>query len=285
MSHHHSHPPVAPHRPLPPQPGTFDSHFGASDESGSGGGSGSAGGGGSSSSGSGHGGGSGGGRGGVRYGVLRGKVTKFGTEDGTSHPHFQIIVNDGHQDWRIAVNVRSDDGSNDEAAVVNPLVGKPILAQLAGLAVGFTSLPNHVPGLALDFVRESLFAPGDLETLPALGAPDGKDIEDMLVAFTQRAIDEAAAGSELYVWGSRFDVNGKPVAADLKFGNQVGMHDVHMNQGNPPPHQNDNGKYQDGGLIYHFAPANLHVGFFMKFQTQVGTDDSGRVVIPAGTAL
>src|SRR5271156_3331188 len=44
---------------------------------------------------------------GVQYGLLRGQVVKFGAEDGTSTPHFQIIVQDDvPQIWRVAVNVR-----------------------------------------------------------------------------------------------------------------------------------------------------------------------------------
>ena len=148
--------------------------------------------------------------------------------------------------------------------------------------MGFTALPDHVSGLALDFVRETLFKTGDLKALPPFGSPDGNDIEDMLSTLTQRAIDEAGQGSELYVWGSKFVVGDKPTAADTKFGNQVGVHDVHMNQGNPPPHQGDNGKFQDGGLVFHFAPANLYVGVFMKFKTQEARNDAGDVVIPKG---
>ena len=41
---------------------------------------------------------------GVRYGLLRGKVVRFGAEDGTPTPHFQIIVQDDlPQIWRVAV--------------------------------------------------------------------------------------------------------------------------------------------------------------------------------------
>jgi uncharacterized protein YukJ len=216
---------------------------------------------------------------GVVYGLLRGKVIKFGAEDGTPTPHFQIIIQDNNAlVWRVAVNVRSDDGSNDQAVVVDPL-NHPILDKLPAVSVGFTSLPNHQPGLALDFVRDPIFNPADLQTLPPFDS-DEAGLEDVLTKLTQQAQDEANNGVELYVWGSKFEVGNRPVAADTLYHDTVGVHDVHMNQGNPPPHQADNGSYQDGGLVFHFT--DRYVGVFMKFQSQVGLDDKGNVVIPGG---
>jgi uncharacterized protein YukJ len=215
---------------------------------------------------------------GVRYGLLRGKVILYGTEDGTPTPHFQIIVQDDvPQIWRVAVNVRSDDGSNDQAIVVDPLQSHPILAQLSGVKVGYTPLPNHVPGLALDYVRQPLFDPADLKILPPFGSGQ-PGLEDLLKTLTQDAKDGADAGAGIYVWGSRFDVGNRPVTADNTYGDKVGIHDVHMNQGNPPPHTRDNGQYQDGGIIFNFP--DRYVGVFMKFQSQVGRDDAGNIVIP-----
>jgi uncharacterized protein YukJ len=218
--------------------------------------------------------------GGVKYGLLRGTVTHFGTEDGTKTPHFQIIVEDGtEQIWRVAVNVRSDDGSNDQAVAIDPMVGHPILDKLSGVAIGYTPLPDHTSGLALDFVREPLFEASQLEVLPPFGE-DGAGLEDILTKLTQAALDTAQAGTNVFVWGSKFEVGNRPVQADTIYHNQVGIHDVHMNQGNPPPHEADNGSYQDGGIIFHFAEPERFVGFFMKFQSQVGKDDNGTVVIP-----
>lgn len=215
---------------------------------------------------------------GVNYGVLRGKVVKFGAEDGTHSPHFQIIVEDDvPQIWRVAVNVRSDDGSNDQAVAVDPLRDHPILAKLDAVAVGFTALPDHTAGFALDYVRQPLFEPAQLKSLPPFDSDDD-GLEVQLQKYAQAAEDGAATGVEIFVWGSRFDVGSHPVAADLTYGDKVGVHDVHMNQGNPPPHDVDNGVYQDGGIIFSFPDRT--VGFFMKFESQVGSDDAGHVVIP-----
>jgi uncharacterized protein YukJ len=203
---------------------------------------------------------------GVHYGLLRGRVVKYGTEDGTPTPHFQIIVQDNDAPiWRVAVNVRSDDGSNDKAVVVDPL-DHPIMKKLPGVAVGYTPLPGNMPGLALDYVRDPIFAPANLQILPPFDS-DQTGLEDILSKLTQEAQDNTDNGAELYVWGSKFEVGNHPVAADEQYGDTVGVHDVHMNQGNPPPHEQDNGIYQDGGLIFHID--DRYVGVFMKFQSQV----------------
>ena len=125
------------------------------------------------------------------------------------------------------------------------------------------------PVCSLDFVRQPLFKFEDMETLPPFD-DDRTGLEDQLTTLTQAALDRAAAGVEIYVWGSKFEVGNRPVAADETYGDKVGVHDVHMNQLNPPPHQRDNGEFQDGGIIFHFT--DRYVGVFMKFESQVVPD-------------
>src|SRR6185436_2094246 len=55
----------------------------------------------------------------------------------------------------------------------------------------------------------------------------------------------------------------------------TGIHDIHMNQGNPPgKYFKDNGPWQDGGLLFHFASRNRWAAVFTAFQSQAfHTDD------------
>src|SRR5699024_10448994 len=55
-----------------------------------------------------------------------------------------------------------------------------------------------------------------------------------------------------------------------------GVHDIHMNQGNPPgKYFDDNGIYQDGGLLFHFCSRNRWSAVFTAFQSQAfHTDDT-----------
>ena len=53
-----------------------------------------------------------------------------------------------------------------------------------------------------------------------------------------------------------------------------GIHDIHMNQGNTGRFVDDDGVYQDGGLLVQFADQHEWVAIFLKFQSQAWhTDD------------
>jgi uncharacterized protein YukJ len=58
--------------------------------------------------------------------------------------------------------------------------------------------------------------------------------------------------------------------------NGLGVHDIHMNQGDPPGiHQHDDGIWQDGGTIIEYPDGRL-AAFLTKFATQsLTTDDQG----------
>ncbi|MED1287805.1 DUF2278 family protein, partial [Bacillus mycoides] len=60
-----------------------------------------------------------------------------------------------------------------------------------------------------------------------------------------------------------------------------GIHDVHMNQGNVEEHREDDGIWQDGGLLLHFKNTNEWVAIFLAFQSQSWcTDDEGHLTKP-----
>jgi hypothetical protein len=69
-----------------------------------------------------------------------------------------------------------------------------------------------------------------------------------------------------------------------------GLHNVHMNQGNNDRHRDEDGTWQDGGLLLHFPATGRWIGIFLAFQAQAWhTDDRtghrlGRAVAPPPTA-
>ena len=208
------------------------------------------------------------------YGVLRGIVVEHGREDNDPEsPHLQIIVEAKGQRWRCAVNVLSTEKNKtpDERevlfAIIDPLVGHPILDRLHDLSEGFTPLPDHKPGLTLDFVREPLFAPKDIKHLPPSGPAVGDDLQDLLEVYVNKAEGKSASVAEVFVWGAKFAGGQRP--ADKQFKTKQGVHEIHMNQGNPKgPHFGDNGVFQDGGLIFRFSNPAQYVGIFLKFDSQ-----------------
>ena len=69
---------------------------------------------------------------GLHYGVLRGRPGRAKRTDGVRSPRLQIRTMDASgQPWRVAVNMKSGDGSEGVFWIVDPLVGQPFLGSLA----------------------------------------------------------------------------------------------------------------------------------------------------------
>jgi uncharacterized protein YukJ len=223
------------------------------------------------------------------YGVLKGRPIgrRFAT---SANPHYQVHLVDATTDYRIAVNVQSDVKKKTKAtasgatlsvldlSIVEYLVDDhfqhPITAGLPQLKLGFTPLEKKPGGLALDFIRANLFDRSRMKPLPFnLPGPDN-DLNEQLDKYIQQAMaDEEAL---VYAFGSRW--GPEPGQKDKIFGFLPGngIHDIHMNQGNPPgEHEEDNGVWQDGGLLIYLAAEERWIAIFLKFQTQAWhTDDA-----------
>jgi uncharacterized protein YukJ len=228
----------------------------------------------------------------LHYGILRGRVDVFKREDDLDTPHLQIRMVDGHnQAWRVPVNVLSGDQSRVVFHRADPLQNHPILAALSQVAAGFTLLPPAARSAssALDYFRAPLFDWPTGVAVPPTGPGANDDLQDVLATYLKQLRDQ---DGELFVFGAKFPEPGQqpnPRPIDHEFHTVQGVHDIHMNQGNPKPGSfaSDNGVFQDGGLILRFG--SRHVGLFLRFETQwLPTDNAtghrlpGAQPIPAG---
>jgi uncharacterized protein YukJ len=69
----------------------------------------------------------------------------------------------------------------------------------------------------------------------------------------------------IYAFGSAYADSGKV----------DGIHDIHMNQGNPANnHGADNGVWQDGALFINLPSKGTWTAVFIAFQTESWTTDS-----------
>jgi uncharacterized protein YukJ len=216
------------------------------------------------------------------YGVLKANVVDKRLASG-GNAHYQVHIVDDTTDYRIAVNVQSQDGSQVEY-VVEPWFEHPILDGLHELPLGFKKLTGAGPGgLALDFIRGNLLDRSEFVPLPFSAPGPDNDLNEKLDHYVQRAMaDETAL---LYAFGERWgpEANKKDKIFGFLPGN--GIHDIHMNQGNSGQFKKDNGVWQDGGLIFHFPQAAQWVAVFLKFQTQAWhTDDTTGHVISVPTS-
>jgi hypothetical protein len=72
-------------------------------------------------------------------------------------------------------------------------------------------------------------------------------------------------------WGPEADTPDKVFG----FSPGNGVHDIHMNQGNTGRFVEDDGVWQDGGLLLHYPGQDQWVGVFLAFQSQAWhTDDT-----------
>jgi uncharacterized protein YukJ len=208
------------------------------------------------------------------YGVLRGRATDRRREDGSDpSPHYQVHVTDEQgTHYRVAVNVLSQEAPSELLYLAIDDFHHPFTAELSA-ASGWTSLPSRPGAASLDFIRRNLFDPTLMRPVPPDVVGPDNDLADRLDHYTQRAIGDGAA--DLYALGQRWGPESN--TADKVFGFRPGdgVHDIHMNQGNSGRFRDDDGVWQDGGLLFHFPTQDQWVAIFLAFQSQAWhTDDT-----------
>jgi uncharacterized protein YukJ len=219
------------------------------------------------------------------YSVLKGKPTagKVVSGNGT---HYQITVEAMGGPFTVAVNIESTDDS-EVLYTINQSFTPPDVPGLTALPTGMSSLPSQPNGLALDFVREQIggqpmITQASLTLLPKkISAANTKPekahaeaLSDAVTTLISQAITDGNA--TLYAFGSAYADSGEV----------DGIHDIHMNQGNPISggFAGDNGIWQDGAMFLQAPslssdPPHTWVAVFIAFQTESwDTDNNGNPV-------
>src|SRR4051812_43548296 len=208
------------------------------------------------------------------YGVLTAKVVDRRREGSGDTPHYQLrLSGDDGTNYRVAVNVKSQQAPSDLLYLLDDDFQHPVTAAVDGLGPGWHALPSQRGGPNLDYVRANLFDAAKMRPLPPDAEGPDNDLPDLLEHYVQRAIADADA--RLHVFGQRWgpEADKKDKTFDFLPGN--GVHDVHMNQGNSGQFTRDDGVFQDGGLLFHFPAQSRWVGVFLAFQSQAfHTDDT-----------
>ncbi len=213
-----------------------------------------------------------------RYGVLVGQVTGARAEGAADTPHFQVRVRAGGTDYRVAVNVLSQQSPPELLSIAEEDFAHPLLAELVTVEDGWTAVPSRPGGVALDFVRAGLFDPAAMRPVPATRPGPDNDLAELLGQHVSEAAADPAA--RLYAFGQRW--GPEPGVPDAVFGFSPGngVHDIHMNQGNAGRYRSADGVWQDGGLLLHHPAAERWVAVFLAFQSQSWhtDDDTGHAL-------
>jgi uncharacterized protein YukJ len=200
-----------------------------------------------------------------------------------SSTHYQITMQAKGGPFTVAVNIQSVDGSDVLYAIEEGFT-PPDEAGLLALPTGMTALQSAPGGLALDYVRSSvngqpMITREQMTLLPQVrskGSEEERLLNRMRASALQNAVVTllnmtiADKDGTIYAFGSAYADSGKV----------DGIHDIHMNQGNPVNnHGSDNGVWQDGALLIHLPSKGTWTAVFLAFQTESwGTDSAGNPV-------
>jgi uncharacterized protein YukJ len=218
----------------------------------------------------------------TNYSVLVGDPTAGKVVTGSS-THYQITMQANGGPFTVAVNIQSVDGS-DVLYAIEENFTPPDEAGLLALPTGMTALNRAPGGLALDYVRSTvngqpMITLQQMTLLPQLlskGSEDERMMNRVRASALQNAVVTllnmtiADKDGMIYAFGSAYADSGRV----------DGIHDIHMNQGNPVNnHGGDNGAWQDGALLIHLPSKATWTAVFIAFQTQSwNTDSAGNPV-------
>jgi uncharacterized protein YukJ len=229
----------------------------------------------------------------VNYGVLRGSIIDaIPYQSGADH--YQIEVQ-ADELYRIAVDVYSQiagghkhyspNGNNQldtNREVMFYQVENfthPILSELLNFKPGFTGKVNMPAALCLDYlsINPPLFPLDEMKVVaPKSNTGPGDDLNDDIDPVVQKA--KKNPNAEVFAFGSGWDDNAPGAKPDpqiyFKPNPSLGIHDIHMNQGDTGFEAKYNGRNQDGALFFYFKDTATWTAMFFKFQNQSTDNDS-----------
>jgi len=242
----------------------------------------------------------------LHYGLLTGAVInaipyKSGAD------HYQIELSAAGKLYRIAVDVYSAKAGSSrhyspQGATTWDLdrevlfykdenYSHPMLAGLVAAPEGLTAAAQLPQPLLLDYLRyqPALFPIDQMKPVPPKNTSGGEgDLNDEIDPWIQKAMNNSAA--RLYAFGSSWDDSTSTHPDPTVYWTpnpSLGIHDIHMNQGDSGSEAQNNGTWQDGALFLQFTdggsgaePASpLWIAMFFRFANQsINTDDKGNPV-------
>ncbi|MEZ0579019.1 DUF2278 family protein [Nocardioides sp. MH1] len=231
------------------------------------------------------------------YGVAIGTFASFARENPTDYGtwyHGKLRIDTPAGQYEAALDVDTPSGVGVSYRVVADLTTHDI-PLLAALPDGYSPLVRTSTSGALDYVRSPVLQDGWVVRrlrwwIGAISArrraePWGPTLLDRTIGWMRwlwqwrwrsfpwvssngdNALDVLEA---LFPTATRIYVLGEPYTSGL------GVHNVHMNQGDPPgSHQDDDGTWQDGAVLVQRSDGSV-TAWQVKFNTQsLHTDDDG----------
>ncbi|MBP1909717.1 DUF2278 family protein [Methanolobus bombayensis] len=205
------------------------------------------------------------------YGILKGKPKDCKRGKGRS-AHYQILVDDGKNEHRVAVNANSKISPSELLYFVDDNFIHPIIEKLPDLEMGYRNVDRSSRDMCLDYVRGGLFDTSKMLPLECDIPGPSNDLNELIQKYVEKAAN--MKGGMIYAFGERWGPESFLPDSFFGFRPGSGIHDIHMNQGNSEKWKHDDSPYQDGGLIINLPEEDRWVAIFLAFQSQCfNTDD------------
>lgn len=198
------------------------------------------------------------------YSVLKGDP-QSGKLSSDAKPHYLIDVTANGKTYEIAVNIESTDGS-EVLYFLNQNFTPPDATAFDNLATDMTRLAAQ-GNPAIDYLRSTangqpIVTQSQMQLLPLPGKTSSSNLKNAVIQFLNQAV--ADNNGTIYAFGSQYT-------------DGTGIHDIHMNQGNPTgSFEKDNGIWQDGLLVFELPATKTWAAIFIAFQDESwSTDNNG----------
>lgn len=205
-----------------------------------------------------------------RYSVLVG-TPQMGTVSGPKGkpPHYLIPVTASDQQFQVAVNIESDVGDSQVLYNIQTSFTPPNASLLTAFSPGITEITTQGDP-AIDYVRsrangQPIVTLAQMQLLPLPSENGADNLNNAVIQLLNQAT--ADPNGLLYAFGSQYS-------------DGTGIHDVHMNQGNPAnSFGQDNGIWQDGAILFYLPASSQWMAIFIAFQSESwNTDDNGNPI-------
>ncbi len=207
------------------------------------------------------------------YGVLVGTLNHFTRDDLTptdSFRHGTLHLDTPAGQYEGAVDTLTPSGVKVQFRLIRHL-SRSALAPTLALPLGWNELASTRSSGAIDYLRSPFVPVGMVASSfstwlfrrDSLIGRFLRWLESLRNPWMDSTGENALDALETQLLGSvRVFVFGAPSTTGL------GVHDIHMNQGDPPgPFQQRDGIWQDGGVLIERASGEI-VAFLVKFATQ-----------------
>ena len=176
-------------------------------------------------------------------------------------------------EYECAVDVSTPSGIPIEYREVRD-IPPALFTVVSGLAPGWHPLPTTPTSGALDYLRSPLLR-GRSGCLAVVASPL-VDLVNTVLRSPRFGWIESTADNALDLLEQRLTGSHRVYVFGAPYNTGHGVHDIHMNQGDPPGQfQHLDGIWQDGATITETATGELNA-FLTKFKTQsLATDDNG----------